>query len=335
MFFPGIGQFYAGKPIAGAIFLISQIWLLAIAVQSIFGADGNTVTGLIELCIATAFYWINILDAHLSVYQQYRDPTLEKIPRKRKNPWFAVCVSRVLPGLGQLYIDQSVLGILFLSATLFLLKLDDFFASLLIIPPLIKAVSTYHAYITFPHRQKPFYRSLIAVMAGLIFLGGVFWSHVPLWLNQRMFFIPSESMKPTLQKGDRIFVDKYEGNLPKRGDIIVFRPSETIKSLDKEAALDENLYYVKRLIAKPGDTVRIDNGIVYINEQPLKEDYIATPINYQLGPEIVPANSYFVLGDNRNNSFDSHIWGFLPKEFLFGKAYKIYWPPSRISSLLK
>ncbi|MBF2022649.1 MAG: signal peptidase I [Hydrococcus sp. C42_A2020_068] len=335
MFFPGIGQFYAGKPIKGVIFCAYQTGLLAIAFWSIFFPDGNTVTGLIELCIATVFYSINILDAHLCVYRQQDDPTLEKIPRQQKNPWFAVCISRVLPGLGQLYIDKAVSGILFLTATLFLLKLDDFFASLLVIPPLLKAISTYHAYITFPHQKTPFYRSLIAVMAGAIFLWGLFWSHVPQWLNQRMFLIPSESMVPTLQKGDRIFVQPFYGDLPQRGDIVVFRPTSAIEVLDDEAARDDNLYYVKRLIGKPGETLRIDNGIVYINEQPLQESYIAAPPNYQWGPETIPANSYFVMGDNRNDSFDSHIWGFLPREYLFGKAYKIYWPPQRVRSLLK
>jgi signal peptidase I len=335
MFFPGLGQCYAGKPIAGIIFLVTQIVLLAIALWSIFAPDGNTVIGLIELAIAAIFYAINILDAHLSVYFQQGNPTLEKIPRKQKNPWFAVCVSRVLPGLGQLYTDQAVSGLLFLSATLFLLKLDDFFAPLLIIPPLLKAISTYHAYITFPQEKKnPFYRSLVAVMAGLLFCWGTIWSQIPPWLNQRMFLIPSQSMIPTLQKGDRIFVNPLENELPKAGNIVVFKPSEKLKALDEESANQDNVYYVKRLIATPGQTVRIENGIVYINDRPLKENYIAEPPEYRWGPQTVPVDSYFVLGDNRNDSFDSHLWGFLPKEYLFGKAYKIYWPPKRVRSLL-
>lgn len=335
MFFPGIGQFYAGQPLKGTIFFISQIGLIAIALLSIFSPNGNTITGLIELGIAAIFYLINLLDAHLCVYRQRHDPTLEKIPRKQKNPWFAVCVSRVLPGLGQLYSDQSVIGLLFLATTLFLLKLDDYFSSLLIFPPLLAAAATYHSYITFPQRKTPLSRSLVAVMAGLIFFGGLIWSYLPPWLNQQLFVIPSESMQPTLQVGDRILVDPFDGDLPKTGDIVVFKPSETIKESDRDAAQSENVYYVKRLIAKPGETVRIENGMVYINGQPLKEDYIAAPPSYQWGPKIVPANSYFMLGDNRNDSFDSHFWGFLPKEYLFGKAYKIYWPPGRIKSLLK
>jgi signal peptidase I len=335
MFFPGLGQLYAGKPIAGIIFFVTQIVLLAIALWSLFNPAGNTVIGLIELAIALIFYAINILDAHLSVYCQQNNYNLEKIPRKHKNPWFAVFVSRVLPGLGQLYTDKAVSGILFLGATLFLLKLDDFFTSLLIIPPLLKAISTYHAYITFPQEKKtPFYRSLVAVMAGLLFCWGTIWSQIPPWLNQRMFLIPSESMVPTLQKGDRIFVNPLEKELPKVGNIVVFKPTEQLKKLDEDSAKQDNVYYVKRLIATPGETVRIENGIVYINDRPLSENYIAEPPEYKWGPQTVPEDSYFVLGDNRNDSFDSHLWGFLPKEYLFGKAYKIYWPPERVRSLL-
>jgi signal peptidase I len=335
MFFPGIGQVYAGNLSKGIAFFATQIGLLAIAFWSLFNADGNTVTGAIELGIAAIVYLVNILDAHLCVYRQREHEIPEKIPRKHKNAWFAVFVSRILPGLGQIYTNKSISGLLFLVSTLFLLKLDDYFSALLVIPPLLTASATYHAYITFPQRHKSSYRSLVAAMAGLVFLGGMAWSYIPPWLNQRMFLIPSESMVPTLQKGDRIFVSKFHDYLPQTGDIVVFKPSEAIKTLDDDPSDNlENVYYVKRVIGKPGESIRIDNGIVYINDRALKEDYIASPPDYQWGPQVVPSNSYLLLGDNRNDSFDSHIWGFLPKNYLFGKAYKIYWPPKRVRSLL-
>jgi signal peptidase I len=337
MFFPGLGQLYAGKTNRGISFCLIQIGVIAIALRSIFAPDGNTVDGLIEFGFAIFLYLINILDAHLCVYHQQGDKTLEKIPRQHKNPWFAVCVSRILPGLGQLYINHSIIGVLLLASTLLLLKLDDYFSSLLIFPPLLTAVATYHVYLNFPQPSNRLraYRSLVAIMAGLLFFWGLMWSYIPPRLNQQLFLIPSNSMKPTLLAGDRIFVSKIEDKSPQRGDVVVFKPTAAIKALDEEAASNQNLYYVKRIIARPGETVQIYNGIVYINQQPLTESYIATPPNYQWGPQIVPANSYFVLGDNRNDSFDSHFWGFLPKENLFGKAYKIYWPPQRVRSLLK
>jgi signal peptidase I len=340
MFFPGIGQWYAGKPIRGVVYAIAEIILLAIASFSLFSADGNTFHGLIELGSAIVFYFISILDAHLSVYLQPGNPHTEKIPRTKKNPWFAVCVSRILPGLGHLYSQKAILGTLFLVSALFLLKLDDYYASLLIFTPLLAAIATYHAYISFPLPKSSSSRSLVAIMAGLIFFSGLAWSYVPPWINQRMFLIPSASMVPTLQKGDRIFVERiYENppqNLPHRGNIVVFHPSEALRKLDDEIAEnDNNVYYVKRLIGEPGDTIKVERGTVYVNGQPLLEDYIAAPPDYQLDAIVVPPKNYFVLGDNRNDSLDSHIWGFLPQKNLFGKAYKIYWPPQRSRSLLK
>ncbi len=90
---------------------------------------------------------------------------------------------------------------------------------------------------------------------------------------------------------------------------------------------------MKRLIGLPGQTVEIRDGVVYIDGAALTEAYLQDPPIYQWGPEVVPLNSYFVLGDNRNDSVDSHLWGYVPAANLLGKAYKIYWPPNRIQAL--
>ena len=83
------------------------------------------------------------------------------------------------------------------------------------------------------------------------------------------------------------------------------------------------------MIGLPGETVEVKRGQVYINGQPLQEDYIAEAPQYQWGPVKIPARHYVVLGDNRNNSYDSHYWGFVPRELIIGKAISIYWPPER------
>lgn len=336
MFFPGIGQLYAGKFLRGLLWMISEIILIIYALVSIFSPQGKLVTGLICLFLSLVIYLTNILDAHLCVYYQYKNEICEKIPRKRKNPWFAVFASRILPGLGQLYNQNSVLGLVFLSASLIFLQLEGSFSSLLLIPPTLAAIATYHAYVTFPYPKESFrlsHRSLVAIMVGLIFAWGLISNYIPQWIDQRLelFIIPSESMQPTLQVGDRVFVSESKTYRPQRGDIVVFRPSEELKALDPNVAE----FYIKRVIAKPWEKVQIDYGIVYINDQPLEENYIAQPPNYQWGPAIVPPDQYFVLGDNRNNSFDSHAWGFLPKEDIFGNAYKIYWPVERVKSLIR
>ena len=141
-------------------------------------------------------------------------------------------------------------------------------------------------------------------------------------------FIPSDSMVPTLQVGDRLIVEKlsYQFHSPQTGDIVVFDPPQQlqIQGFTKDQA------FIKRVIGESNQTVKIQNGKVYLNNQPLQEPYIAEPPNYQWGPNQVPQDQLFVMGDNRNNSNDSHIWGFLPEQNVIGRAWFRFWPLSRI-----
>ncbi|MDF5733506.1 MAG: signal peptidase I, partial [Rhizonema sp. PD38] len=139
-------------------------------------------------------------------------------------------------------------------------------------------------------------------------------------------YIPSGSMEPTLQINDHLIVDKisYDFSSPKRGDIIVFNPT---KKLEAENYHDA---FIKRIIGLPGEKVEVKNGRVYINGSPLKENYIEAKPDYQWGPQTVPANSYLVLGDNRNDSYDSHYWGFVPRDKIIGRAIIRFWPMNRI-----
>lgn len=124
------------------------------------------------------------------------------------------------------------------------------------------------------------------------------------------------SMQPTFYEGDVLLVNKlaYKLGTMHTGDVVIFHNPNF---------LEED--YIKRLIGKPGDVVRAERGIISVNGIPLDEPYIAQPPNYT-GEWVVPANSVFVLGDNRNSSSDSHSWGFVPVEDLVGKALVIYWP---------
>ncbi|PSF38074.1 signal peptidase I [Aphanothece hegewaldii CCALA 016] len=335
MFFPGLGQFYGEKIIKGLFWSICQIIAIIAAIWSCLSPDGQTSTGLIFLGITIIIYLANILDAHWTVYTAKNDKSLEKIPRTNKNPWFAVFVSRVLPGLGQLYGNHSILGLIFLTASLIFLRLDDLYPSLLIISPTLAAIATYHAYLGFPQKSSfrvREYRSIVAVMVGLIFAWGIIWNYLPNWIDGRwqLFNIPSESMQPTLQIGDFVLVKKSSSYVPQQKDVVVFKTPDAVKKLSPDAGD----YFIKRIIGKPEDKIQIENGIVYINNQPLEETYISEPPDYQWGPEIVPSQAYFVLGDNRNASLDSHAWGFLSKDYLVGQAYKISWPLGRGKSLI-
>jgi signal peptidase I len=141
------------------------------------------------------------------------------------------------------------------------------------------------------------------------------------------------SMTPTLENGEYVLISRlaYKVGDYKRGDIIVFRPP-----MYPDASFWQRLFglpgfddkyedYIKRIIGLPGETVRIADGKVYINDIQLIEPYIAVPINYS-NSWTVPEGQLFVLGDNRNNSADSHAWGFLPEQNVLGKALVVYWP---------
>jgi signal peptidase I len=144
-------------------------------------------------------------------------------------------------------------------------------------------------------------------------------------------YIPSESMFPTLEIGDRLVVEKlaYKFHSPDRGDIIVFQPPTKLQILGYE----KNQAFIKRAIAKGGDTVAVQDGVVYVNDIPLSEEYIAAPPEYNLIPITVPEKQLFVMGDNRNNSNDSHVWGFLPTENIIGHAVFRFWPLERIGTV--
>jgi signal peptidase I len=132
--------------------------------------------------------------------------------------------------------------------------------------------------------------------------------------------VESISMQPTLYAGNFVLVNRlaYKIGKPSRGDIIIFRypPDPT------------QVPYIKRVIGLPGDVVHITDGKVYINGDPLVEPYLVTTTN-RGGDWTVPANSLFVMGDNRNNSSDSRSWGFVPLQNVIGKAEVVYWPPQK------
>lgn len=129
--------------------------------------------------------------------------------------------------------------------------------------------------------------------------------------------VSGPSMQPGLNDNEYVIVNKmaYLFHVPERGDVIVFHyPLNTSED------------FIKRIIGLPGDTVKVDSTHVWVNGVLLKEPYISAPANPLAQTWKVPANEYFVLGDNRPVSDDSRDWGYVPKDFIVGKAVVVYWP---------
>ncbi len=140
------------------------------------------------------------------------------------------------------------------------------------------------------------------------------------------FWIPSASMIPTLQIGDRVLVNKfiYRFTEPEHGDIIVFQ------SVDSS---NEDL--IKRVVGLPGDKIAVRGGKLFVNGEPQKEPYTnkKVPDRSFFAKTTVPKNHVFVMGDNRGNSADSRVFGTLPKKNIEGEAFLRFWPPDRIGLL--
>jgi len=134
------------------------------------------------------------------------------------------------------------------------------------------------------------------------------------------YMVRGSCMLPGIQNQDWVMVSKasYFFTDPDHGDVVILQPPFQTKHP-----------FIKRVIALPGDTIEVKDGEVYLNGVSLTEPYIAQSPRYSLSAREIPEGEYFVLGDNRNNADDSHVWGAVPRENIVGKVWFIYWPPQR------
>uniref|UniRef100_A0A7S2IA42 Mitochondrial inner membrane protease subunit n=1 Tax=Helicotheca tamesis TaxID=374047 RepID=A0A7S2IA42_9STRA len=151
-------------------------------------------------------------------------------------------------------------------------------------------------------------------------------------------YIPSLSMYPTFDVGDQLAVEKVTKRIRpfNRNEIVVFNPPQNFRDIINSQYGGQNRKareaLIKRIVATEGDEVEVKEGHLFVNGVKQDEPFTNEDAAYEFGPVLVPEGELLVLGDNRNHSLDGHIWGFLPKENVIGRAVFIYWPPWRVGN---
>lgn len=263
---------------------------------------------------------------------------MENKPRK---PWLAGLLSLVQPGLGQVYNGEIRKALLFYALSFLLLPglflclhsefIRVFLLSCALIVPVYYIAVIVDAVRTAKRLDNQYipkrYNKVIVYIGVFLFVVILSNSLSALVKSNlvKAYRFPSASMEPTLLKGDHVLVDRSKSaRNPRNGDLIVFEYPE-----------DPSKDFVKRVVAVEGDTVEIRNKLLYVNGKAVIEPYAVhmekitipadqNPRDY-FGPQVIPAGSYFVMGDNRDRSYDSRFWGTVAKDKVKGTVKSIYW----------
>jgi signal peptidase I len=164
-------------------------------------------------------------------------------------------------------------------------------------------------YLLTMHRPKSLVRTILQPLAIAVGLAAAARGAM------HIYSIPSRSMAPTLEVGDQIVVTRYLRAEPERGEVIVFR-----------SPLDADVLMVKRVIGVPGDVVDSRLGRVRVGGHTLPEPYLLrAAASGAIEAQVIPANAYYVLGDNREDSLDSRTWGYVPRDLIVGRARLVLW----------
>jgi signal peptidase I len=341
--FPGIGQIYAGRTVRGWVILAIALFLACLGVWLFISPTGNALHGIGLLVLFGVLSIWNLFDAHGST-KKGNSAAFETARKSQKDPWLAVFLSQIIPGLGHVYLRQWLGAIAFLGLFIGLSIVpgqlnNPLMVTLVKLAILILTIgAAVHAYLSAPVRRERS-KAAIWIIAIAPILVSFFLAFGIRGFVAEARYIPSKAMAPTLEVNDRLIINKlsYQFQAPQRGDIIVFMPPEEAAivctgGIPRQGQGSSDTY-IKRIIGLPGEQVEVRQGKVLINNQPLTEPYIQQPPEYQYGPSKVPTNHYWVLGDNRNNSCDGHYWGFVPKENIIGKATQRFWPSERSGSI--
>jgi signal peptidase I len=334
----GVGQIYAGRIQRGIILILIYVFLFFLCLWSwlIPKCDVLISIGLV-LVYFTIRIW-NLFDAHKCV-RKANSQDFENERKQNKDPWLALFLSDIIPGLGQLYLRKWLLGMLFvIIGGLMLIVVSKYKLLYIGLWAILDICICFHAYISAPIRREKSKRVVLIVCFVFLcmhllkyteflyktYVFDAFKIGTPKYLN----LMPPEhrggpAMKPTLVYEDRVLVRKSKKYITKRGDVVVFRPPRKNSGL-----------FIMRVAALANETIQIKDGMLYIDGEkvqwrPIEVNDYSPDQNGINEPYEVPEDCFFVLGDNSINSYDSRRFGAIPLSDLIGKAYKIYWPLSR------
>lgn len=340
-FLPGAGQIYAGALWRGVVFIAAFFLVILSFVVALAGflctpSPGGAASFLLILPASFIVYAciliFSLFDAHKSARRFNADHQVPPAEKPKKNPWLAVFFSHLFPSVGQFYNGSILKGLaaIVLFFVIALLEEIHWGFAFLFVPYSLLVMKD--AFDTAEHKNgsnRRFFQQGTMV-AQVLVLTSVTLTAAPIGYYVKThyveaFKIPSGAMMPTILIGDHILTDKtIEPYDLRRGDIVVFRYPE-----------NRSKNFIKRIIALSGETVEGRGRTVYVNGQPLEEPY-AQYLSYDgspsgeddnrtFGPVRVPEDAYFVMGDNRNNSMDSRVWGPVPANDMLARALKIYW----------
>jgi signal peptidase I len=337
-FLPGIGQIYAGKYQRGLAILFGYYLSIAISIWFLIDLFGNVLIGFALLIFVLAILPLgNLFDAYWTA-KNVNSTEFEFTRKQHKDAWLSVFLSGFIPGLGHIYLKQWLPAILFITVSILTVSgvgtPTNLQPYLLILRFIVGLLAGYFAYVSTPIRRDVPRLWIGLIIAGFLGVSAIVGSTIALSLRAFVLearFIPSGAMLPTLQINDRLIINKsiYRFQDPQRGDIAIFSPHEALKKEGYREA------FVKRIIGIPGDRVEIKEGQVRVNDRLLVESYVDKDLagGRDFPAQTVPPNFYLVLGDNRNNSYDSRYYGFIPRKNIIGRATQRFWPIDRLGSL--
>jgi signal peptidase I len=346
---PGIGHIYSARCGRGICLIILAVLLHVFSIASLISTRTSIFLPiLLNLCgiIVLPIY------ASLDAFRLTRRRNTEDFESERtlgKDPWLAVFLSVVLPGLGHIYIQKRIIGILFLLSfcVLRVISQTNYYALLTVL--VLPAVASVHAYGAWQFHKVKMKHPLTLFVIVLLCSGLLKRFLIP--LAERQFFVQpyvslvGPSMEPTLSGRCRVVVDRftYIWKDPVIGDIVVFTPPDNVSS-------DHANSKCKRIVAVGGETIQVRDGYIYVDGKERevrgrthRQVYSGSsvPINFRgkdnpflaygvHEPYHVPEGHYFALGDNHPYSVDSRCFGAIPRENITGKVIKISWPPRRM-----